>query len=115
MDQADPTELNGDQHRGLEGCVRYLRNNTEFLRYYQALQAGWPIATGIIEGAGRHLVADRLDISGARWGLADAEAVVKLRAVAANSHLDAYWQDHLAREHQRLYPARDQDRYALPA
>ncbi|MEV5283155.1 hypothetical protein [Streptomyces sp. NPDC052811] len=115
QDQADHTELNGEQHRGLEGCVRYLRNNTEFLRYDQALQAGWPIATGIIEGAARHLVADRLDISGARWGPAGAEAVLKLRAVAANSDLDAYWQDHLAREHHMLYPARDQVRYGFTA
>ncbi|WP_425824793.1 hypothetical protein [Streptomyces fractus] len=93
----------------------YLRTKAEFLHYDQALAAGWPIATGIIEGAARHLVADRLDISGARWGLDGAEAVLKLRAVAANGDLDTYWKHHLAEEHQRLYPAHDQARYALTA
>ncbi|MFI6056019.1 ISKra4 family transposase, partial [Streptomyces violascens] len=78
------------------------------------LAAGWPIATGIIEGAARHIVADRLDISGARWGLDGAEAVLKLRAVSANGDLEAYWEHHLAAEHQRLYPAH-QHRYALTA
>jgi hypothetical protein len=43
--------------------------HTAFLRYDQALRAGWPIATGAIEGAVRHIVADRLDIPGARWSL----------------------------------------------
>ncbi|KOT47282.1 hypothetical protein ADK43_39980 [Streptomyces rimosus subsp. rimosus] len=111
---ADHAELSGEQRHGAEVCVRYLRNNSEFLHYDQALRSGWPIATGIIEGAARHLVADRLDISGARWGLDGAEAVLKLRTVAANGDLDAYWEHHLAAEHQRLYPA-DQQRYALTA
>jgi hypothetical protein len=47
--------------------VRYLNARHEYLRYDQALEAGWPIATGVIEGACRHLIADRLDIGGARW------------------------------------------------
>jgi hypothetical protein len=47
--------------------VRYLTSKHELLRYDHALQAGWPIATGIIEGACRHIIADRLDIGGVRW------------------------------------------------
>jgi hypothetical protein len=63
-------------------------------RYGTALAAGWPIATGIIEGACRHLVKDRLDITGARWGLAGAESVLKLRALRANGDFDTYWAWH---------------------
>ncbi|MEY9997359.1 hypothetical protein ABIE67_009478 [Streptomyces sp. V4I8] len=77
--QADQAKLTGGQRHGVDTCVRYLRGNADFLHYEKALAAGWPIATGIIEGAARHLVADRLDISGARWGLDGAEAVLKLR------------------------------------
>src|SRR6266511_5375478 len=51
------------------------RAKQEFLGYDTALARGWPIAIGVIEGACRHLIGDRLDISGARWGLAGAEAV----------------------------------------
>lgn len=50
-------------------CARYLRDHEEYLRNDRALAAGWPIATGVIEGACHHLIADRLDITGARWGL----------------------------------------------
>ena len=75
----------------------------------------WPIATGVIEGTARHLVGDRLEITGARWGLAGAEAILKLRAVISNGDLDAYWPYHLAQEHCRVHPTRYQDGYALTA
>jgi len=79
------------------------------------LAAGWPIATGAIEGACRHLIGDRLDITGARWGLAGAEAVLRLRTLIDNGDFDSYWRHHTACEHQRLYPAPDQRRFALTA
>lgn len=72
-----------------------------FLDYPKALRAGWPIATGVIEGACRHLVKDRVDLTGARWGLQGAEAVLKLRALRTNGDFDAYWRFHLRREKQR--------------
>ncbi|QTL85061.1 hypothetical protein FMM49_04215 [Streptomyces rimosus subsp. rimosus] len=113
--QAGQAELTAEQRHGVDTCVRYLRSNSDFLHYDQALAAGWPIATGIIEGAARHLIADRLDIGGARWGLDGSEAVLRLRAVDSNGDLDAYWEYHVAKEHRRLYPTGDQIRYALTA
>lgn len=59
--------------------MRYLTGHLARLRYDIALKNGWPIATGSVEGACRHLVGDRLDITGARWGLDSAQAVLKLR------------------------------------
>lgn len=56
-----------------------------------------------------------LDITGARWGLAGAEAVLKLRAVISCGDFAAYWRYHLDREHQRVHQTRCQDRYALTA
>ncbi|MFJ2746229.1 ISKra4 family transposase [Streptomyces sp. NPDC087440] len=112
--QADQAGLTSEQRHGVDTCVRYLRGNIDFLHYDQALAAGWPIATGIIEGTARHLIADRLDIGGARWGPAGAEAVLKLRAPTANGDLEAYWRHHIAAEHRRLYPS-DQDQYGLIA
>ncbi|MFF4625841.1 ISKra4 family transposase [Nonomuraea jabiensis] len=106
----------GVQHRdGIDACIRYLTNNAEHLRYDQALEAGWPIATGVVEGACRHLIADRFDLAGARWGLAGAEAVLKLRALVANGHLEQYWSYHLARQHERVHQTGYQDGYALTA
>src|SRR5664280_2964425 len=66
-------------------------------------------ATGVIEGACRHLVKDRLDLTGARWGLQGAEAVLKLRAIRCNGDWDTYWAYHLAQERRRVHESRYAD------
>jgi hypothetical protein len=93
--EADTAGLDGNQRTGTDACVRYLGNKRKFLRYDQALEVGWPIATGVIEGACRHLIADRLSLSGARWGLDGAEAVLTLRAVISNGDFEEYGRFHL--------------------
>lgn len=67
--------------------------------------------------AGIYLVKDGLDITGARWGLAGAEAVLKLRALVSNGDFDDYWSWHLKQEYQRVHRSqyRDDDDYALAA
>lgn len=87
-------------------CADYLTANEPYLDYRHALAAGWPIATGAIEGACRYLVKDRMDITGARWGLATAEAVLRLRALIANGDFDDYWEFHQRRQHQRIHQVR---------
>jgi hypothetical protein len=89
-----------------ERCAIYLTNKARYLDYPTALKEGWPIATGVIEGACRHLVKDRMDLTGARWGLDGAEAVLKLRALRSNGDFDEYWRYHLARERERLHESR---------
>jgi hypothetical protein len=73
------------------------------MRYPAFLALGLPIATGVIEGACRHLIQDRLGITGARWGLAGAEAVLKLRAIHSSGDWDAYWRFHEEQEARRSY------------
>ena len=63
----------------------------------------------------RYLIGDRLDITGARWGLEGAEAILTLRAVISNGDFEEYWLFHLAREHQRLHPGTTQGQYTLGA
>ncbi|MER7467255.1 hypothetical protein [Streptomyces sp. NPDC097981] len=101
--------LRGAQRKGIDEAVNYLTSKAEHLRYDIALERGWPIATGIIEGACRHLVKDRLDITGARWGLSGAEAVLKLRAVRANGDFDTYWAWHQQQEFIRNHQTRYRD------
>jgi hypothetical protein len=84
-------------------CAKYLCNKAPYLDYATALAAGWPIASGVIEGTCRYLVADRMDITGARWSVDGAQAVLKLRAVRANGDFDTYWQWHLTKEHERVH------------
>lgn len=107
LDQAGrEAGLAGNQRKGLDDAIGYLTGKKAYLRYDNALKGGWPIATGIIEGACRHLVKDRMDITGARWGLDGAEAVLKLRALRSNSDFDEYWHFHTDQEHQRNHLAR---------
>ncbi len=87
-------------------CSDYLLAKAPYLRYDHALAEGWPIATGVIEGAVRHLVKDRLDLTGSRWGLKGAEAVLKLRALRTNGDFDEYFDFHLDRERQQVHAAR---------
>ncbi|HEX3961342.1 MAG TPA: hypothetical protein VHZ03_32760 [Trebonia sp.] len=103
------------RRNGADACARYLSARHECLRYDQALAEGRPIATGVIEGACRHLIADRLDIGGARWGLDGAEAVLTLRAVIANGDFEDYWRFHLRREHERIHHAKYRETYVLAA
>ena len=103
------------ERAGADECARYLGNKKDYLGYATALEKGWPIATGIIEGACRHIVKDRMDITGARWGLAGAEAVLKLRALIATGDFEDYWRFHLRREHERIHHAKYRETYVLAA
>jgi len=111
--KATTTKLNPAQRKPADDAANYLTNKAPYLNYPTALRNGWPIATGIIEGACRHLIKDRMDITGARWGLAGAEAILKLRALKANGDFDTYWRYHLDQERHHIHEARYRD-HAIP-
>ena len=91
----------------IDSCAKYLLNHSKYLNYNEYLEKGYPIATGVIEGACRYLVKDRMDITGARWSLKGAEAVLKLRAVKISDDFSVYWkfyeQQQYIRNHRTLY------------
>ena len=104
-------QLTAAKRRTAARTAGYLEAKAPWLDYPAALAAGWPISSGVIEGTCRHLVKDRMDITGARWGVDTAEAVLKLRALHANGDFDAYWAYHLQRERERNH----EHNYALAA
>jgi hypothetical protein len=108
--QATNARLDASKRAAADTTAKYLTSKSRYLDYPTALTAGWPIATGVIEGQCRHLVKDRMDITGARWGLPGAEAILKLRAIHANHDFEKYWAYHLTQEHRRVH----QPRYAPP-
>ena len=93
--------LRGTKKKAALDVARYLRNNSKLMNYERVLRWGLPISTGVIEGACRHLVKDRMDRTGARWSLDGAEAVLMLRSVRSSADFDDYWAFHLAREYER--------------
>lgn len=101
-------KLPPDQRRAVDKAADYLLNHKAFLHYDRALSSGYPIASGAIEGACRHLVNSRMNRSGARWSLDGAEAILRLRSLVKSGDFDDYWKFHEARERERNHL----DRYA---
>lgn len=99
--------LSAKEREAVDDCAEYLLNYKDMLKYDEYLAAGLPIATGVIEGACRHLVNDRMDITGARWGLQRAEAILKLRSLKSSGDSKAYWEFYkdqtLTRNHASQY------------
>lgn len=102
------------ERQAVDQCADYLLAKARYLNYRSHLARGFPIATGVIEGACRHLVKDRMDLTGARWGLDGAEAVLRLRALRASGDFDDYWKFHTQREYERNHAARYADNKPVP-
>jgi hypothetical protein len=98
---ADPPKPGSEHDKNIRRATGYLAAKEPYLDYPRALASGWPIATGIIEGACRHITGDRLGIAGARWSLPGAQAMLWMRAIAASGDTAAYRDWHITREHQR--------------
>jgi hypothetical protein len=105
---ATRNKLSAEARKPVDTCATYLLNKAPYLHYDRYLSQGLPIATGVIEGACRHLVKDRMEITGAKWRLPGAEAVLRLRALRSSKDFDAYWLFHEICEHKRNH----QDAYA---
>ena len=93
--------LSKTAREAVDNCCDYLLAYRDMLCYDEYLSLGLPIATGVIEGACRHLIKDRMDLTGARWSLKGAEAVLQLRSLRSSGDFDAYWDFHLRQEHTR--------------
>ncbi len=99
------------QQQVLLRTIGYYQRNLPYMRYNHYLAQGWPIGTGVVEGACGHLVKDRMEQSGMRWSKDGAQAVLDLRALQLSGHWDSYWQFHRQQQHHNLYgsplPAQD--------
>ena len=91
------------QREQLRKTANYFERNLPYMDYPTYLARGWPIASGVIEGACRHFVKDRCELSGMRWSQDEAENLLRLRAVAENDDWDAYHDFRKRQRHSRLY------------
>ena len=87
---ASSNGLDGSRSEVIATVCNYFENNATRMRYDEYLAAGYPIATGVIEGACRHVIKDRMEQGGMRWTLAGAEAMLNVRAVGASSESEAF-------------------------
>lgn len=100
---ASRTETSAMQQTLLTQVANYFDRNRPYMHYDQYLADGWPIASGVIEGACRHLVKDRCELSGMRWSTTGVEDLLRLRAVAENGDWEAYRSFFRQQRQQRLY------------
>jgi hypothetical protein len=94
------------KRRGLGVICRYLASNAARMQYDAYLAAGYPIASGVIEGACRHYVKDRMERSGMRWSKAGAQALLDVRSEYLNGDWDTFQTFRIEHETERLYPQR---------
>jgi hypothetical protein len=108
--------LSAARQKTIRQICGYLAKNRERMRYDEYLAAGYPIASGVIEGACRHLVKDRMERAGMHWTPAGAQAMLDVRSVFVNGNWDQYQAYRIERELRRLYPHRylvEQTQYTL--
>jgi hypothetical protein len=110
-----PPRPGGEHAKIIRATLHYLDAKQPWMDYPRALANGWPIATGVIEGACRHLVQDRMGITGARWGLDGAQAMLWLRAISASGDTSTCWDWHIEQEHQRNHLSRYKNGLGLAA
>jgi hypothetical protein len=99
--------LSGAKKKTLGTVCGYLQANLERMRYDEYLEAGYPIASGVVEGACRHLVKDRMERAGMHWTIPGAQAMLDVRSIHVSDLWDEYQKYRITHELERLYPYRD--------
>jgi hypothetical protein len=96
-------KLGGAKRKVVKSAVEYLANNREHMRYDEYLAAGYPIGSGVAEGACRHLVKDRMEQTGMRWTVEGAQAMLHNRALYLNDRWEGFLEHRVEQEQTRLY------------
>ena len=96
-------QVRGSQRNTLQAVITYYENNRQHMRYDEYLAAGYPIGSGVAEGACRHLVKDRLEQTGMRWTVPGAQAMLDTRSLYLNQDWDAFLEDRIHTEQTELY------------
>lgn len=96
--------LSGSKSKTLETVIGYFENNRQHMKYDEYLSAGYPIGSGVAEGACRHLVKDRMEQTGMRWTVEGAQALLHLRAIYLNGDWPTFVAYRIQQEHTSLYP-----------
>lgn len=96
-------KLSGQRRQVVRSALEYLGNNKAHMRYDEYLAAGYPIGSGVAEGACRHLVKDRMEQTGMRWTVEGAQAMLHVRALYLNDQWEEFHEHRVEREQARLY------------
>jgi len=96
-------DLSKPKREKVEKYLNYFVERGEYMKYDEYLAAGYPIGSGVVEGACRHLVKDRMEQTGMRWRIAGAQAILSLRAIYVNDDWEEFHVDRIQTEQRKLY------------
>jgi hypothetical protein len=96
-------KLSAEKRRTIRSAITYFDNNRSYMKYDEYLAAGYPIGSGMAEGACRHVVKDRMELTGMRWTLRGAQSMLHLRAIYLNGDWEDYLDFYIQSEQSRLY------------
>jgi len=91
-DEIKSEKLKKSKENTYSKVIKYLKNHSQYMKYDEYLAKGYPIGSGVVESACSHVVKDRMEITGARWGINGAEAILKLRSIVKSNDWDGYWE-----------------------
>lgn len=104
---ATKLNLKGNMLKKIETVCNYLDNNKNRMKYDEYITKGYPIATGVIEGACRHYIKDRMERTGMRWVMEGAQAMLNMRSVFINQDWDEFTEFKIKKETELLYPEKN--------
>ena len=96
-------ELSASKRKALQKVITYLENGQKYMQYDIYLAKGYPIGSGVVEGACRNLVKDRMELAGMRWRVYGAHAVLQMRSVDVNGLRREFWDFRTQKEYEKLY------------
>lgn len=115
-DEFNQNKLISSQKKIYQKVITYLKNHHMYMHYDEYLTKGYPIGTGVIESACSHVVKQRTEITGARWGIDGAESILKLRSVKQSNEWEIYWDFHTnKREDEYIIDIKSIRQYKLVA
>lgn len=99
--------LKGQKRKDLQRICGYFQKHRDRMCYDEYLAAGYPIASGVIEGACGHLVKDRMERSGMRWTLEGARSMLNVRAVFQSDYWDQFCKQRITQLAAIVHPHRN--------
>jgi len=83
-------DVSSSNERRLEQIRSYLRKRIALMHYHELRKEDLDVASGVVEGAVRHVIGKRFDSSGMRWIRERAEALLQLRCIEINGDWDDF-------------------------
>lgn len=95
--------LPGSKKKALEVVIKFFHGNKKYMHYDQYIKAGYPIGSGVVEGGCRHVVRDRMELSGMRWNVAGAQAMLRLRTTKLAGDWKPFIEHRIQNELKQIY------------